>query len=329
MSALLRAAIAAPVAAIMALAMMSAAAIAQPYPNKPLKVVTPFPPGSGPDTVLRLVTDRMQRALGQPIVVENRVGANGLIAAEQVKRAAPDGYTLLQFDDAMIAANPYLYKKLPYDSTKDFEPVGTLFQTYFFVVVATNSPWKSMSDLLAAAKAKPGKVTHGTWGIGSVGHLGMLQFETVSALEFTHVPFQRVVDVYPAVGGGDVDWAFGSIASSGAMARAGKVRYLAAASSKRVAGFTDIPTIAESGGPANFDTRAWVALLAPRGVPADIVARLGSENAKAQADPEVREKLAAIGFEPLAVGPAETVRLIEQAQKRFGDIIQRAKISLD
>ena len=155
MSALFRAAIAAPAAiAVLAVAMMSTAAIAQPYPSKPLRVVTPFPPGSGPDTVLRLVTDRMQRALGQTMVVENRVGANGLIAAEQVKRAPADGYTLLQFDDAMIAANPFLYKKLPYDSAKDFEPVGTLFQTYFFVVVATNSPWKSISDLLAAAKAK-------------------------------------------------------------------------------------------------------------------------------------------------------------------------------
>ena len=316
-------------AAITAAALVATPALAQSFPIKPLRVVTPFPPGAGPDTVLRLVTERMQRVLGQPIVIENRVGANGLIAAEQVKRAPADGYTLLQFDDAMIAANPFLYKKIPYDAVKDFEPVGTLFQALFFVVVATNSPWKSMPDLIAAAKAKPGKVTHGSWGIGSVGHLSMAQFEGLTGTQFTHIPFQRVVEVYPAVGNGDVDWAFGSLASSGAMARAGKIRYLAAATAKRISGAPDVPTVAESGGPADFETRAWVALMAPRGVPADIIARLSAENAKALADPEVREKLNAVGFEPYALNPVDTARLIDQAQKQYGDIIRRAKISLD
>ena len=303
--------------------------LAQPYPNKPVRVVAAYPVGAGPDTVLRLVIDRLQRTMGQTFVIENRPQANALIAAEQVKRAAPDGYTLLEVDDAHLGANPSLYKNIPYDPVKDFEPVAMLFQTYFFFVVPTNSPWKTIPDLINAAKAKPGILTHGSWGIGSVGHLSMAQFESLTGTQFTHVPFQGVTLVYPAVGNGDVNWAFGTVASSGSSARAGKIRYLAAAAPKRIVGFPDIPTVAEAGGPADFETRAWVAIMAPRGVPADIITRLNTEIGKALSEPEVKEKMNAIGFEPFIASPAEVSRAMEAATKRYSEIIRRTKISLD
>ena len=304
-------------------------ALAQQYPSKSVRVIAAYPVGAGPDTVLRLVADRLQRSMGQTFVIENRPQANGLIAAEQAKRAPADGYTLLEVDDSHLAANPSLYKNIPYDSVKDFEPVAMLFQTNFFFVVPTNSPWKTVADLIAASKAKPGKLTHGSWGIGSVGHLGMALFESVSGTQYTHVPFTGVTMIYPAVGNGDIDWAFGTVASSGASARSGKIRYLAAAAPKRIVGFPDIPTIAEAGGPPDFEVRAWVSLMAPRGVPRDIITRLNSEIGKALAEPEVREKMNAIGFEPFIASPAEVSRSIELAQKRYGDIIKRSKISLD
>lgn len=321
--------LAAGVAFALSAALAGTAHAQQPYPNKPVRVIAAYPVGAGPDTVLRLVTDRLQKTLGQTFVIENRPQANGLIAAEQAKRAPADGYTLLQVDDSHLAANPFLYKNIPYDSVKDFEPVAMLFQTFFFVVVPANSPWRTVPDLVAAAKAKPGRLSHGTWGIGSVGHLGMVMFEAATGTQYTHVPFTGVTGIYPAVGNGDVDWAFGTVASSGASARAGKIRYLAAAAPKRIVGFPDIPTVAEAGGPADFEVRAWVSLVAPRGVPREIVARLNAEVGKALGEPEVREKMNAIGFEPYVATPAEMTRALEAAQRRYGEIIKRSKIQID
>ena len=313
----------------LAAGLFAASVFGQQYPNKPVRAIAFLPPGSGPDTVLRIVADRLQKSMGQPFVVENRVGANGLIAAEQVKRAAPDGYTLLQVDDGVMAANPFLYKKIPYDAVNDFQPIAMLFQTYFFVVVPIDSPWKSMADLLNAAKVNRGGLTHGTWGIGSIGHLGMAAFESRTNTLYTHVPFQRVTDIYPAVGNKDVNWAFGTVATSGPMFKAGKVRYLAAAAPKRVIGFPDIPTMAESGGPQNFDVRAWVGIYAPRGIPADIVARLNAEIGKALGEPEVRERLNAIGFEPYIATPADMSKALADSQARYGAIIRQSRIALE
>jgi tripartite-type tricarboxylate transporter receptor subunit TctC len=302
---------------------------AQSYPSKPIRVIAAYPSGSGPDTVLRLVAERLTKTWGQQMVIENRPTGNGLIAGEAGKRAAPDGYTLLMVDNAHLSAHPHLYKQLPYDPVRDFDPVATLFKVYFFVVVPTNASWKSMTDLIASAKASPGKLTYGSWGVGSIGHLGGGQFEALTGTTMTHVPFQGVTMLYPAIGNRDVDWGFGSVASAGAVQRAGKVRFMAAAAPARISGFTDIPTIAESGGPADFHVGGWVALVAPRGTPPEIIAKVNAEVAKALAEPEVKEKLAAIGFEPFASAPAEITKAMEAESRRYADIIKRSNISLD
>lgn len=304
-------------------------ATAQPYPAKPVRIVTPFAAGSGPDGVLRVVGQKLSGLWGQQVIVENRPGANGFIAIEAAKKAPADGYTLVQMDDTHMALQPHLYRKLPYDVARDFDPVATLFRTHFFVVVPTGSPWKTVDDLVAAAKARPGDVTYGSWFVGSPGHLGGAMLEAETGAQMTHVPYKEASQLYAAVGNGDVAWAFGTAGSSGAMYRAGKVKYIAIAAPTRFAGFPDVPTMAEAGGPAGLEVKAWVALFAPRGTPAPATARVNEDLRKVLADPEVRERLASYGFEPYAASPAEMTREMEADFGRYGEIVKRAKVSID
>jgi tripartite-type tricarboxylate transporter receptor subunit TctC len=315
--------------ASLTLATVAQAQNAQAWPAKPVKVIAAYPTGSGPDSVLRVLGDKLNKLWGQQIIIENKPTANGLVAGEAARNSPADGYTLLMFDDAHINANPRLYKKMPFDIQRDLEPVARLYQTYFFFVVKSDSPWKTIPDLIAAAKARGDKMTYGSWGIGSVGHLAVVGFENLTGTEMTHVPFQGVTLLYPAIGNGEVDWGFGTVASSGAVARAGKIRYLAAAAPKRVVGYPDIPTIGEAGGSPDFEVRAWVALLAPRGVPAPIIAKINADVNRTLADPDVRERLATMGFEPYPGTTADLAQSIEIGGKRMAGLIERAKVSLD
>lgn len=180
------------------LGMFTAAAVpalhAQEFPTKPVRVVTPFPAGSGPEVALRLVADKLSRIWGKPVIVDNRPGASGFIAIEAVKRAAPDGHELLQMDNAQMAAQPFLFKKLPYDLLRDFEPVTPILRNYFFVTVPAGSRYKTMGDLSAAAKAGPGQVNYGSWFVGSPGHIGAAMLETSTATKMTHVPYKEMLN---------------------------------------------------------------------------------------------------------------------------------------
>jgi tripartite-type tricarboxylate transporter receptor subunit TctC len=315
-------------AAALAAGVLAHPAFAQQYPTKPVKFITPFPSGSGPDSVLRIVGDKLTKAWGQQVLVENRPGGNGFIGIEAAKKGAPDGYTFLQAEDAHFALQPYLYKNIPY-SAKEFDPVATLFRTYFFVVVPANSSFKSMTDLIGAAKAKKGELTYGSWSVGSPGHVGAAMLEAATGTEMTHVPFKEMTQLFAAVANSDVAWSFGSAASSGPMYRSKKVRYIAVAAPKRVAGFEDIPTVSEAGGPANFEVKAWVAIFAPKGTPQPIIARVNESIGKALSEPDVRERFASFGFEPFVSSPSDIAKLLEADSKTFGDIVKRAKISVE
>ena len=310
-------------------ALFGGTAAAQQYPARPVKVLTPFPAGSGPDVVLRMVGEKLSKLWGQQVVVDNRPGANGFIAIEAAKRSPPDGYTLVQVDDAHVAVQPHLYKNIPYDVNKDFDPVGTFFRTYFFVVVPADSKWKDMKDLIAAAKEKKGQLTYGSWFIGSPGHVGAAMLEAATDTQMTHVPYKEMSQLFASVSNNDVAWSFGSAASSGPMYRGGKVRYLAVAAPKRVAGFESVPTVGEAGGPQGFEVKAWVALMAPKGTPPAIIAKINQDLAKVLAEADIKEKFGGFGFEPFASSPSDITALMASDSKRYADIVKRAKISID
>ncbi|HEV7912204.1 MAG TPA: tripartite tricarboxylate transporter substrate binding protein [Albitalea sp.] len=306
-----------------------APAAAQTFPIRPVRAVLPYSAGSGPDAVVRQIGDILSREWGQQLLVDNKPGGNSWIAAAEVKRAPADGYTLFAVDATPMTLQPHLYKQMPFDPAKDFDPVAALYSTNFFIVVAADSPWKSVGDLLAAARANSGRTTYGSWGIGSVAHVGTAMLEGATGVRMTHVPFKELPQLYTAVASGDVDWAFGTAATAGPLVRAKKLRFLAYAGTKRLAGHDDVPTVAEAGGPAGFELRTWVALFAPRGTPKAAIERIGAGVAKALATPEVRERFAGFGFEPWVAPPAAIGKVVDADTRRFAEIVKRASIALD
>jgi len=299
------------------------------FPNKPVTLVTAFAPGSGPDAVLRLVAEKLGKTWNQRVLVENKPGGGGFIAMDGVKRAAPDGYTLLQLDSEHLSALPHLYKSRNFVTLQTFEPVASLFRTPFMVAVASDSKWKSMTDLLAAVKTKPGQVTYGSWGVGSPGHLGAEQLELASGVEMQHVPFREVSQLFTSVGSGDVGWSFGSIPSSQGPYKAGKLRYIAIAAAKRVPQLPDVPTVAEAGGPAGFEVNSFVVLVAPKGLPATVRAKINADVAKAIAEPDVKARFDTFAFEPIAWSPEEIARNAETKSKVYEQLVKRKNISLE
>ena len=314
-------------------ALLSTAAAAQApaadYPSKPVTIVTPFAAGSGPDAVLRLISDKLGRLWNQRVLVDNKPGGGGFIAIEQVRRAAPDGYTLLQLDSEHIAALPHLYKSRNFVTLQHFDPVASLFRTPFFVAVPTDSPWKTMSDLVAAAKAKPGQLSYGSWGVGSPGHLGAQQLEALTGTQMQHVPYREVSQLFANVGSGEVAWSFASLPSSQGIYKAGKLRYIAIAAPKRIPQMPEVPTMAESGGPAGLEVNSFVSLLAPKGVSAAVKARINADVAKVIADPDIRARFDTFAFEPLAWSPEEIERNAEAKSKVYGELEKRGNISLE
>jgi len=308
---------------------VAAQAPAADFPSKPVTIVTPFAAGSGPDAVLRLISDKLGRLWNQRVLVDNKPGGGGFIAIEQARRAAPDGYTLLQLDSEHIAALPHLYKSRNFVTLQHFDPVASLFRTPFFVAVPTDSKWKTMGDLVAAAKAQPGQISYGSWGVGSPGHLGGQQLESLTGTHMQHVPYREVSQLFANVGSGEVAWSFASLPSSQGIYKAGKLRYIAIAAPQRIPQMPDVPTMAESGGPAGLEVNSFVSLLTPKGVPAAIRARINADVAKVIADPEIRARFDTFAFEPLAWSPEEIERNAEAKSKIYGELVRRGNISLE
>jgi tripartite-type tricarboxylate transporter receptor subunit TctC len=316
-------------AALSALALCGLSAHAQDFPTKPVRILTPFPVGSGPEGVLRLVADKLSRTWGKPVVVENKPGGNGFIAIDTFKRGATDGHDLIQLDSVHLSAYPHLFKKLPYDIKADFEPLAPLFKTYFFVTIATDSKYKKVSDLIADAKAHPGKLNYGSWSVGNPVHLGSALFESVTGTDMQHVIYKETSMLYSGVATGELAFALGSNATAGAMYRAGKVQYLAVAAPKRVSAFPNVPTIGESGGPAGFEVSGWTTIAAPRGLPKAITDKIQRDIEKALAEPDVRDKFASFAYEPFTLNREQLNAYIQAESTRFGGIIKKAQVSLD
>ena len=317
------------VALLAAAGMPHAFAQATDFPSKPVVIVTPFAAGSGPDAVLRLVSDKLGKLWNQRVTIENKPGGGGFIAIDAARRAVPDGYTLLQLDSEHLGALPHLYKSRNFVPLQHFDPVASLFRTPFFVAVSSQSKWNSMKDLIADAKAQPGQITYGSWGVGSPGHLGGQQLDALAGLQENHAPYREVSQLYSNVGTGEVPWAFASIPSSQGIYKAGKLKYIAVATLKRVPQMPDVPTIGESGGPAGLEVNSFVSLVAPKGVPAAVKAKINADVAKVIADPEIRARFDTFAFEPLAWSPEEIERQAEIKSKTYGELVRRGNISLE
>ena len=308
---------------------MAQSSTAASYPTRPVTVVTAFAVGSGPDAVLRIVGEKLATRWKQSVTVDNRPGGGGFVAIEYARRAKPDGYTLLQLDSEHVSALPYLYKNKNFNTLDHFDPVAPLFLTPFFVTVPTGSPWKNMADLIKSAKAEPGKVSYGSWGVGSPGHLGGEWLDYLTGSKMTHVPYREVSQLFTSVANGDPAWSFGSLPSSQGIYKSGKIRYIAVAAPKRIPQMPDVPTVAEAGGPAELDVNSFVSLLSPKGLDAATRDKIRSDVVAVLQDPQVKEKFSTFAFQPITWTVPEMQQFAKKKSEQYKLLIEKAHISLD
>lgn len=318
----------AALASVTALAAGQASAQAS-FPTKPVNLYTYASAGSGPDAILRNLATKLSEIWGQPVVVNNRAGAGGFVVMDFVKTLPADGYHLVQLDSEHLSALPLLYKSRNFEPLKAFDMVAPLYSAPFLVAVPKDAKWKSMADLIADAKANPGKLSYGSWGVGSQGHLGGEQLELLSGIQMNHIAFRDMGQLFSSVGSSDIAWSFGSIPSSQGVYRAGKLRYLATGSSKRLPQFPDVPTIAEAGGPKGMEVTSFVSLLAPKGLPPALRDSIQRDVAKANAHPELQTRYETYAFEALTWNQPEVMRQLQLKASVYRKLIERKDIRLD
>ena len=300
---------------------------AQSYPAKPVRMLIGFAPGGGADIVARSLSPQLVAALGQQIIVDNRPGANGIIAAELAAKAPPDGYTLL-VAPGNYAFAPAMYAKLPFDMTTAFAPVSQLAETPLLVVVHPSLPAKSIPQLIALAKSRPGKLAYASGGIGGSAHLATELFRTLTQVDLVHVPYKGTGAVISDLIGGQVPLCICTLPSVFQHAKSGRLRALAVTTARRASAAPDIPTIAEAGVPG-YEMSQWYGLLAPAGTPAPIIEQLNAEVGKALRHPESRSRLQAEGADPVGSSPQEFGAFFKAEIAKWTRIVQRAGIRVD
>ena len=297
------------------------------YPNKPIRIVVPYSTGGAPDILARLIGQKLGAALGQSTVIDNKPGAGGNLGADAVAKAPPDGYTLLMTTTATQSINQSLYASMPYDGIKDFTPVSLVAYTPVMLVVANEVPAKSVRDLVAHAKANPGKLTYASAGAGTVQHMAGAMFNGLAGVDTVHVPYKGSGQVMPDLVAGRVSMMFNSVAAVIPMVRDGKLRALGVSGAKRSGAAPDVPTIAEAGLPG-FEASAWYAVFAPAGLPRDITQRLNAEIAKIIATPELRERFATLGLDPATSTSEELGRAVQEDAAKWARVIKANHITL-
>jgi tripartite-type tricarboxylate transporter receptor subunit TctC len=317
-----------------ALTLLTSLALALPahaqgtYPDHPMRIIVPFPPGGPTDVLARLVGDQLSQSLGQPFVIENKPGAGGNIGMELGAKAAPDGYTLILAPVGNLTVSPYIYSKLPYDPQRDFAPVTVLAAVPNILIVNASVPAKSVRDLIALAKAKPGTLNFASPGNGSGAHLAGELFKRMAGVDLVHVPFNGIAPAMNAVLAGDVQIFFAQTSAVLPQLKSGRIVALGVASLKRIDAAPDLPTLAESGLPG-FDVTSWYSLVAPAGTPPERIARVQAAVAQAFAKPDVRAKIAGLGAEPVADTPAEFASLLKTESARWQKLAREANIHAD
>lgn len=293
---------------------------AQGYPGKPIRIVVPFPPGGGTDIVARILTQKLSESFGANFVIDNRAGAGGSIGTEMVAKAPPDGYTL-GIVSGSHAINPSLYSKLPFDAVRDFAPVTMLVSGPGLLVVHPSLPVKTVKELIALAKGKPGQLNYASAGNGTPPHLAGELFKSMAGVDMVHVPYKGNTPAFVDLISGQVSLSFPTIPSALPHVQAGRLRALAVTSRKRSAVMPQLPTIAESGLPG-YDTSSWFGMLAPAGTPREIVRKLQQESAKVLQLRDVREKLLSQGLEPVGSTPEEFAATIESEIAKWAKVVK-------
>jgi tripartite-type tricarboxylate transporter receptor subunit TctC len=309
------------------LALLAGPGFAQPYPSKPLRFIVPFPPGGSSDLIARAIAPRMSGRLGQPVVVENRPGAGGMIGVEVVAKAAPDGYTIGLAAAGALSSNVHLYPTMPYQPERDLAPISMLAMIPFFLV-AHPSQASSLKELIETAKAKPGTLSYGHGGQGSTMHLAGELLNMMAKVRVQAVPYKGSGPVSADVLGGQVPLGVVDVPSAIANVRAGKIRALAVTSKRRISAAPEVPTFEEAGLPG-YEAVGWFGTVAPAGTAAEVINKLNSEVRGALALPDIREKALAAGAEPYANSPQEFAAFIREETKKWAEVIKAAGVKLE
>jgi tripartite-type tricarboxylate transporter receptor subunit TctC len=305
-----------------------ASASAQAYPVKPVRMVVPFPPSGGTDVLARTFVQRLGEALGQQVVIDNRSGANGNVGTELAARAAPDGYTLLLNGGGTLAVNPSLYSRLPFDSVRDFAPISMVALQPSVLVVHPSVPAKTVRELVALAKSRPGQLNFASSGSGSLAHLSAEIFKSMAGVDMVHVPYKGAGPSLVDLIAGQVHLIFASSPSVMPHVKNGKLRALGVTTAKRAAATPDVPTIAEAGVPG-YTVTGWYGLLAPAGTPAPIVSRLNAELVKVLAMAEIQEKLVGHGLEVSTGTPQQFAEFLKAEIAKYAKVVRDAGVKVD
>jgi tripartite-type tricarboxylate transporter receptor subunit TctC len=298
------------------------------WPAKPVRWVVPYSAGGLPDTIARIVAQKVGEGLGQQVTIENRGGAGGIPGAELVARAAPDGYTFLIADVGQVAINPFLYAKLPYDPAKDLVPVGLIGTANLFLVANAGVPVKDFGELVGLARAKPGQLNYGSSGVGSIHHLATESLKSALGLSIVHIPYKGTGQSIPALVAGDVTFAYSSMPSIAAHVKAGRVKVLAVSTAQRSPTAPDVPTVAELGVPG-YHFAPEIGLVAPTGTPPAVISRLSQEIAKAVKSPEVRQRFGQLDIVPVGSTPEEYGAVIRASVAKYGEAVKVSGARVD
>jgi tripartite-type tricarboxylate transporter receptor subunit TctC len=308
--------------------MAHSTASAQAYPSRPIKLIVPFPAGGGTDLIAREVANKVAVANGWSIIIDNKPGSGGNLGVDAAAKAPADGYTLVLGQTSNLAINPTLYAKLPYNPEKDLTPIVEVASAPLVLVVAADSPYKTLADVVAAAKAKPESLNYASSGSGTVAHLATEMFQKTAAVKFTHVPYKGAAQGSTDLIGGQIQMYMSSVPTLIGYVKNGKMRALAVTSAKRTADLPSVPTVAESGF-KGFEAVTWFGVAGPAGLPKDVVAKLNGAFNKALQDPEVRMKLASQGADALGGTPEQFAKLIHDDIGRWGKIVKESGAKVD
>jgi tripartite-type tricarboxylate transporter receptor subunit TctC len=313
---------------VLALLTTTLGAQAQSYPNKPIRLICPFPPGGAVDIASRATAHTLSQLLGQPVTVDNRPGAGGNIGAEITAKSAPDGYTLLMTTSGIMGINPALYSKIPFDSIKDFAPVSMLVSLNNVLVLNPSVPAKSVQEVINLAKAQPGKLTYASSGNGTSIHLSGELFKSMTGVDMLHIPYKGSSPAVTDLLAGQVNMMFDNIPSSLPHIKAGKLRALAVTGSKRSQLLPDLPTIAEAGVPG-YDSYVWFGVVAPAGTPSEIIAKLNAALVKTAATPEFRDRLTSQGYDVMSSTPEQMAASIRGEIAKWGKVVKASGAKVD